>query len=195
MTTLKNLGNGRFSELIAQFGQLFGQLGDLTFELANLRPHLWRLLDRHDDFELLVNRASRHTDVGLALGNALVNASLCRQRAAGPQMNVIRDADLSRATYIVARRHRTGQADLRDKRVVLSKFAVVSDLHEVIELGSLADDRRANHASVNRRAGSNLDIIINSHRAELRNLHESTLLEAVAETIRTEDRIRVNEHS
>src|SRR5262249_15820800 len=52
---------------------------------------------------------------------------------------------------------------------------IVAYLHQVVDLGPLADYRVTDCAAVNRRAGAYLDIVLNNHAADLRNLEVSLL--------------------
>src|SRR5207253_1870602 len=47
---------------------------------------------------------------------------------------------------------------------------VVSDLHEVVDLRSLADHRLAERGAVDGRAGADLDVVFNAHDSDLRDL-------------------------
>ena len=46
---------------------------------------------------------------------------------------------------------------------------IVADLHQIIDLGALADHRVAQRAAVDRGAGADLDIVLNDDPAQLRN--------------------------
>src|SRR5215475_12671417 len=60
---------------------------------------------------------------------------------------------------------------------------IVAYLHQVVDLGSLADYRVANCAAVNRRACAYLDFVLNDHPADLRNLEVSFTAHHVTEAI------------
>jgi hypothetical protein len=63
---------------------------------------------------------------------------------------------------------------------------VVGDLNEVVDLGSFSNNRIANPASIDRRAGSNLDIMFNYDNADLRHLEVSGCAHDKAEPILTD---------
>src|SRR5215831_5420766 len=60
---------------------------------------------------------------------------------------------------------------------------IVAYLHQVVDLGSLANYRVANCAAVNRCACADLDVILNDHPADLRNLEVSLTAHHVTEAI------------
>ena len=60
---------------------------------------------------------------------------------------------------------------------------IVAYLHQVVDLSPLADYRVANCAAVYRRAGAYLDVVLNNHSADLRNLDVSLTAHQVTEAI------------
>ena len=63
---------------------------------------------------------------------------------------------------------------------MFSNLAVVSHHDEVVEFRALANHRRADHAAIDGRVGSDLDIVLNTDRAKLRNLFETSVAKAVS---------------
>ncbi len=126
--------------------------------------------------------------------NVAMDAGLRPQRASSPQMQMIGDADLPGAANVVPRGDAASQADLRGERVVFAQFAVVSDHHEIVEFGSLADDRRADHAPVDRRVRADLAVLLDPDRSQLRNLFEASLPETVAESVGPQHGPGVDDH-
>ena len=61
--------------------------------------------------------------------------------------------------------------------------AVVADLAEIIDLGSLADHGVANAAAIDPRAGADLDIVMDDDAADLRNLGMALGAEQIAEAV------------
>ena len=68
-------------------------------------------------------------------------------------------ADIGRARYTHLRHDHAMSAD-RD---------VVSDLHEIIDLGAFADDRVAVGAAINRRVRADFNVVLDDDPADLRN--------------------------
>src|SRR5207302_939967 len=71
----------------------------------------------------------------------------------------------------------------------------VADLHQVIDLGSLADSGRMERAAIDRRAGADLAIVPYLDMAELGNLRVLAILHSITEAIRAKDCIGVNGHA
>src|SRR5258706_15921883 len=69
---------------------------------------------------------------------------------------------------------------------------VVCDLHQVVDLGSLADYGRAECAAVDGHVSADLDVIVNDDVANLRNFAVRALVEHVAKSIRADHRTRVD---
>src|SRR5262245_56981092 len=63
---------------------------------------------------------------------------------------------------------------------------IVAYLHQVVDLGPLADYRVTDCAAVNRRAGAYLDIVLNNHAADLGNLEVSLTAHHVTEAVLTD---------
>src|SRR4249919_1745011 len=72
---------------------------------------------------------------------------------------------------------------------------IVAYLHQVVDLGSLADYRVTNCATVNRRAGAYLDIVLNYHATNLRNLEVPLAAHHVAEAVLTDFATGVDDDS
>src|SRR5690606_40322012 len=80
---------------------------------------------------------------------------------------------------------------------VAPDIAVVRDLHQVVDLGAVADDGGAQFPPVNARAGADLDIAPDAHRADVRNLHQRAPVRrgAIAEAVGADDRVGVNDRA
>ena len=74
---------------------------------------------------------------------------------------MIGNADLPRQhreiTYINAPRY----PDLRDNQAMATDRAVVSNLHEIVDLSAFADHRIAGGATVDGRVGADFDVVLN----------------------------------
>src|SRR6185436_13396293 len=82
-------------------------------------------------------------------------------------------------------------ADLADEQVVLSNFAVVADLDEIVDLRSGADASGFEGAAVDGGAGADLHVVGELDPGELWDLDVFTLFQAVAETIGPYHRMRM----
>src|SRR4051794_21380731 len=82
-------------------------------------------------------------------------------------MHVVAQSGLAAHHHVVTRRSAAGDADLSADQIVPTDSAVVSDLHLVIDLRSVADRSSAVRAAIDRRASTDLDVIPDSHVANL----------------------------
>jgi hypothetical protein len=76
---------------------------------------------------------------------------------------------------------------------MLPNFDVVPNLHQVVDLGPLAYDRFAKRGAVDRRACSDLDIVLDPHDSNLRNFVVLALIQGEAVTIRADHDPRVED--
>ena len=72
---------------------------------------------------------------------------------------------------------------------------VVPDLHHVVNLGAGADPGHAGRRAVDAGIGADLDIILDHHTADLRQLARHPGLQDVAEAVRADDGPAVDPHS
>src|SRR5438309_446835 len=66
---------------------------------------------------------------------------------------------------------------------VLTDLDVVADLHQVVDLGPAADDRLPERGAVDRRVRPDFDVVLDQHRAHLRDLPVRFAVEGVAEAV------------
>ena len=69
-----------------------------------------------------------------------------------------RDRSLAADRDEVLQRRRAGDADLRHDHAMAANDHVVGDLHEVVDLSALPDDRVPAAAAIDRGAGADLDV-------------------------------------
>src|SRR5439155_890204 len=87
---------------------------------------------------------------------------------------------------------RPGDPHLGDDDRVLADLDVVTDLHEVVDLGPAADDRLPQGGTVDGRVGADLDVVLDHHGADLRDLPVRFAVEGVAEAVGADHRARVD---
>ena len=133
-------------ELFAHFGEL-GDCSHLELLLANGRGRL-----AEDDFT-----------VGHVVGDTRFGA----QHSAISDMNVVANAHLAGHDNVVAGGRAAGDTDLATDEVMFTDAAVMGYLHQVIDFGAFADNRRSVGPSVDRGAGSDLDVGADFDIAEL----------------------------
>ena len=86
------------------------------------------------------------------------------------------------------------QAGLGNDDAVAADQAVMSDLTEIIDLGSFADDGVAQSAAVDLGARSDLDVVVNDDTPDLRDLDMLLAVGDVAEAVLADMTAGVNHH-
>src|SRR5262249_4164340 len=83
---------------------------------------------------------------------------------------MVGNADLSGQHGEIADRHAARYADLRNNQAMPADRAVVSNLHEIVDLGAFTNNGVAGGAAVDCGVGTDLDVVLDDHAAGLRNL-------------------------
>ena len=76
-----------------------------------------------------------------------------------------------------------------------SEFAVVSDHDQVVEFRPFSNNRGANRSSIDCRARTNFNIVVDMNGTQLRNLFEPAGDEAISKTVSTDHGTTVNQHA
>src|SRR4029077_4894219 len=98
------------------------------------------------------------------------HAALRPDNRAFADRHVVGKPDLSGQNHVVLDDNTTGDAALRDNDAMATDRNIVSDLHQVVDLGTLADHGIAIGATVDRSAGTDLHIILQDDAAHLQHL-------------------------
>ena len=142
--------------------------------------------------ELVDQRADearrRRAQPALALGNMVHDPRLGPDGHAVADSKMSGESGLARDGHVVSDLGAAGDAHLRHHDAVLADRHVVSDLNEVIHLGSAAEDRGTQRGAVDGHAGADLHIVMQDHLSDLRNLAVLSLVEHIPEAVRTDDR-------
>src|SRR6202035_6159593 len=97
--------------------------------------------------------------------------------------DVVGNAGLARHHHIISHLDAARYADLRDNDAVSPDRAVVADLHQIVDLGALADDGIAAGAAVDGRIGAYLHIVLNDDAAGLRDFFMALRARQIAKTV------------
>ena len=131
-------------------------------------PRASRRSSRHSLHEI-ARRLGRGADPAAAGRNVGHDAALRAQHRAGTDRDMIGDADLPAHHDEIARPSTLPEMPacpaIRQCRPMRD---VVRDLHEIVDLGALADDGVAGRAAVDRGVGADLDVVLNDDAAGLR---------------------------
>src|SRR5262249_54502707 len=96
---------------------------------------------------------------------------------------MVGNSHLAAKNDVVAASDASGQAALGDDNAVAADRDVVSDLDEIVDLRPLADYGVAATPSVDRRAGADLNAVLNDHAPNLRHLRVLVWRRVIAESI------------
>src|SRR5258705_4964123 len=99
-----------------------------------------------------------------------------------------RNSRLRSDDAIISQSRAAGEADLAHHQAMPANGHVVRDMHEVINLGALADDRGTEGAAVNGRVGPDLHVIMDDHFADLQHLVVAALVADIAVAVRADER-------
>ena len=86
-------------------------------------------------------------------------------------------------------------AGLRDHHAMAADHDVMADLHEIVDLGALADHRVAVGAAVDRRPGADLDIVLHDHATDLRHFEMAPRPHRETEAVLADVSAGVNDHA
>ena len=122
--------------------------------------------------------------------------------AAGSNHGEIIDCDVAENAHLpahhdmMARFGRAGDAGLRSDQIVGADFDIVGNLDEVVDLRSLANDRRIETGTIDGCIGANLDIVFDNDNADLLEfMMASICIGRIAKSARTDDRAALNNHA
>jgi len=116
-------------------------------------------------------------------------------------LSTIADADMIDKSNLasnhdtISERTAPGNSNLSDDNAMPSDRDVVRDVNEIVDLGALSDHRIAARATVDRRAGTNFNIILNNHSANLGDFQMPTFAGQIAESVLADMHARVNDDS
>src|SRR5579884_2914055 len=166
---------------------------EVLHDPAKVAANFRELFQAHQNASLLAERGGGRAEHVLPCGHVVRDPGLGANHRLGADMHMIHDPDLTGDDYMVAGATGAGNARLADDEVVRANPAVVANLYQVVDLGPFADARGLKGAPVDGGAGTDLDIVADLDMAELRHLDMPTLLSAVAEAVRSQDGITVND--
>jgi hypothetical protein len=100
---------------------------------------------------------------------------------------VIDDSDLPGQGYSPANPGAPGDTRLRGYDAVLADRYIVSDLNQIVDFRSPADNRTPKRSPIDRRVGADLDVVFDLHSSYLRNLDPSVAVPGVTEAVTADD--------
>src|ERR1700733_8044160 len=127
------------------------------------------VLQRHHFAHPLPLRSGRKAAPDRARGNVFVDGRCRSQHRAFADGDMRDDAGARSEHDEILQCHAAAEPRLGDDNAMAADHAIMPDLAEVIDLGSLADHGVAHAAAIYSRAGPDLDVVMNDDAADLRN--------------------------
>ena len=161
---------------------------------SDLRP--LRTRRRNDGHSAVSNRAPARPGSrpsARPAGTSDMTPLCAPSMAPAPDRQMIADADLAAHHDEIAHLHAAGYSGLRHDHAVPPDRDVVSDLHQIVDLGALADDRVSGPAAVDRGVGADLDVVLNDDAASLRDFLMPLRTRKIAEPVLTDARAGMND--
>ena len=118
--------------------------------------------------ERLVERRGRKSRPALAGRNVMHQPRSGGKLCTASDRQMIGNSGAATELNAVAERHRTGQPDFSGDHAAAADADIVGDLHEVVDLGALADDRVGHGAAIDGGVGADLDVVLDDDAADLR---------------------------
>ncbi len=115
--------------------------------------------------------------------------------APSPIFTWSRSADLTPQRHALSQSRAPRQSRLAHDHAVRADRNVVADLNEVVDLGSAADARHAEFGAVHADARADLHVVLDDHRADLRNLRLFGPVPAIAEPVAAQHAAGMNDHA
>jgi len=157
--------------------------GQLALELGDPAKQLGKLLQRdHLAFGLAV-RLSGASKPFFPIRNMVHHSGLGGDGDMVAKLQVAGEAGLAGEDDIVAQFGAARDTHLRDHQAMLAYGDVVPDLHQVVDLRPLADDRWSQRPPVNGHVGPNFHIVSNDYMPNLRHLSVNPVIEHVTKTV------------
>src|SRR5690348_15411035 len=130
-----------------------------TLQSINTIEQLWQPAN-HDlsaeIFAMVARRISR--DRGIVV-DISPDSGLPRDRDARTDRDMSSKTYLPRHFYVIPDHRRTGQTGQRRDHAMLSNAAVMSDLHQVVDFRTGADERAAGLRAIDAAVGADLDVV------------------------------------
>ena len=129
--------------------------------------HFRQLVFHSPELCLFEPRFSWATEHDLIGGDIRCNACLCADLGAIADMNVVFNADLASEYNVVSSACAPCDPDVSADQVMFTDGAVVRDLYEIVDFGSLADSGRSIGASVDGGISTDFYVVFDFDPAEL----------------------------
>src|SRR6202022_3165819 len=95
----------------------------------------------------------------------------------------------------ILERHAAAQPRLRHHDAVAADHDIVADLHQVVDLGAFADHGVADAAAIDHRSRADLDVVLNDHPSDLRDLDVTVRPHEEAEAVLPDAAAGMDDHA
>lgn len=169
-------------------------LSELFFQTADLFHQFRQVRECSLDSPPLGVGSRRIAEVGAWCFDGTDDAGLTSEDGIVTDGDVTIHAGLSGHDDVVADFGAAGDTDLRAEKIVLADFDIVSQMAEVIDLGTAADDGVVHRAIVDGGAGTNFSVVADDSAAELTDVMVvACLVSGEAEALTADDGVRTKD--
>ena len=169
-------------------------LSELFFQTADLFHQFRQVRECSLDSPPLGVCPRRIAQVGAWFFDGTDDACLASEDSVVTDGDVTIHAGLSGHDDVVADFGAAGDTDLRAEKIVLADFDIVSQMAEVIDLGTAADDGVVHRAIVDGGAGTNFSVVADDSAAELTDVMVvACLVSGEAEALTADDGVRTKD--
>lgn len=169
-------------------------LSELFFQTADLFHQFRQVRECSLDSPPLGVCPRRIAQVGAWFFDGTDDACLASEDSVVTDGDMAIHAGLSGHDDVIADLGASGDADLRAEEIVLADFDIVSQVAEVIDLGTAADDGVVHRAVVNGGAGADFDVVADDSAAELADVMVMALfIGGEAEALTADDGVRTKD--
>src|SRR6202012_4331592 len=133
-----------------------------------------------------------YTQPGFTVGNVVHHAGLGADGDPVANLQVPGDTHLTGEHNVISQFRAARDAHLAAENAIFADLDVVANMHLVVNLGTLANDRGTESPPVNRHARVNFHIITNDYIPDLRNFAVNARVQNITESIRTDHRAGMN---
>ncbi len=126
------------------------------------------------------------TGVHPGLGNALHQRRPARNRRPAGNVQMPRNHPGAADNTVLAEHRAARDTGTASHHRILADHTVMADMHQVIEFATVLDDRVVERSAVDRRVGTDFDVVANQHPTQLRNLDPVLTIRRKTETIGTD---------
>src|SRR5262245_14227687 len=109
--------------------------------------------------------------------------------------DVVVDANTGTEHDEILQRHAARDSDLRHQHTMPPNGNIVANLHQIIDLGSLADHGVAIGTAVDRAASADFHVVLDDDAADLRHFRMAVPAERIAEAVLAETAAGMNDHA